>query len=874
MFLKNCMKHFCFSIILMISASTLSAAENVVLSGIALNGSEKAFDGKSNTYFVGKTKDYAWSGLDLGECYVITKVGWMPRGGYANRMLLGVFEGANDPDFMDALPLTIIRDAGQSGKMSYAEITCSRGFRYVRYVGPSGSYGNVSELKFYGHQGEGDLSQLYHITNLPTVSIHTLGNEIPNDKEHEVRANFIIIGDEDSPYLSESGSFRERGNTSRYFEKKPWRIKFDHKQRVLNASAKAKKWTLINNYCDKTLIRNLVAFDLSRCIGLPYTPFGRSVDVLLNGEYKGSYQLCDQIQVHKKRINIEEMTPQDDSGDALTGGYLFEIDAYATEEKSYFFSGKNTPVTIKSPDDDSITTNQRSYIEAHFNKMENDWPKYLDLNTFLRHFLVGELSGNTDTYWSVFMYKHRMNDTIYTGPVWDFDIAFENDYRTYPINEKSDFIYRSGGSCTGNMRNFVDDIVVNNDSAFQQLVAIWEGARHSGLEEEHFVAYIDSLEEEMQQSQELNFMRWPIMNKKVQENPKIWGSYAAEVENIRSYLKTRIKWMDNRLGVTIPPAKFVDQPFVHNDNNAYEDDLVMHFKLKNESKYVSNAHIYYLIHADKCVWNGRKDYSSIPSGAIFEGELDLSKSFADIKTDLTPNQNYTMYFYTNMDQNNPYNYPSVSFTYRSKLTIDYNVNESGFGTLILPFNHELPTGMKVYGCTDVNAQGVLTMEEDASIKRNVPYIVKATPSSSYQFVGPKAIDDDKPSFTNGMLVGAVSSTVPLIAGTDYIMQEHNGRVAFYKYTGTPSANADENDSEGNRLAKPFRAFIRLDNPANARYFLPDQTGDETEGIEDIAYEYVRSTGIYTIDGKRHVSLQKGLNVIVHDDGTAQKVFVK
>ena len=228
----------------MISASAMSLAEDLVLSGNVLNDSNNAFDGNTTTFFASTSKDYAWSGLDLGECHVITKVGWMPRSGYANRMLLGVFEGANDPDFMDALPLLIIREVGQAGKMNYAEVKCSRGFRYVRYVGPSGSYGNVSELEFYGHQGEGDLSELYRITNLPTVSIHRLNYEVPVDKENEVRAQFIIIGDESNPFLIESGSFRERGNASRYYDKKPWRIKFDHKQRVLDATAKAKKWTL------------------------------------------------------------------------------------------------------------------------------------------------------------------------------------------------------------------------------------------------------------------------------------------------------------------------------------------------------------------------------------------------------------------------------------------------------------------------------------------------------------------------------------------------------------------------------------------------------------------------------------------------------
>ena len=221
-----------------------------------------------------------------------------------------------------------------------------------------------------------------------------------------------------------------------------------------------------------------------------------------------------------------------------------------------------------------------------------------------------------------------------------------------------------------------------------------------------------------------------------------------------------------------------------------------------------------------------------------------------------------------------WNYPSVTFTLRSRLTVDYSVGSTGYGTLILPFNQELPEGMKVYGCTGVDDNGVLTLVEDESIRRNVPYIVQATPGSAYQFVGPKAIDADKPTFTNGILVGAVTDNVPLKAGTDYILQEQNGRAAFFKYSGTPSADPSENDSEGNRLATPFRAFLSLDGANKAKLYLPDQIGDEGEGIEEIGNDNVRPADIYTIDGKRLAKLQKGLNVIVFDDGKTQKVNVK
>ena len=522
---------------------------NTSQSTTTVNTCANAFDGNLDTFFASWERSYTWAGLDLGSPYVITRVGWSPRNDSQGegRVVLGVFEGANSPDFMDALPLYLIDEKGKIGTISYADVNCSRGFRYVRYVGPSDARCNIAELEFYGHPGEGDDTHLYQVTNLPTVSIHTLNGEIPYDKEHQIVSQLTIISRDGTQLLSEPGTTRERGNASRGFPKKPYRIKFDKKQHVLDAPGKAKKWTLINNYGDKTLMRNLLAFELSHRMGMPYTPYGTAVDVLLNGEYKGCYQLCDQVQVQKNRVNITEMTSSDNEGVALTGGYLIEIDAYAEKEKSWFRSNNRNPVTIKSPDEDSITTQQKNYIRAHFNKMESQWETYLDKNTFLRHFLVGELSGNTDTYWSVFMYKERDDDMLYTGPVWDFDLAFENDSRTYPVCKKSDYIYRSG-SCAGSMKSFVDNIVIKNADAKAQILTIWDEARRGGLTEEHLVAWIDSLETALDQSQRLNFMRWPIMKQYVHLNPKLWGSYKAEVENVRKFMRERLVWMDKRLG--------------------------------------------------------------------------------------------------------------------------------------------------------------------------------------------------------------------------------------------------------------------------------------------------------------------------------------
>lgn len=528
-----------------------------------VNTKGNVFDGDFNTYFASYDRSGTWVGLDLGEKYVINKIGYSPRLSHQNRVRLAVIEGANNADFSDAIPIHVIKEAGVEKEMNYAEINCSRGFRYVRYVTPNDVRCNLAELAFYGEKGEGDDSQFYQITNLPTVVINTKGAQEVTSKEEELSSVVYIVSEEGKKLLAtEKTGVRGRGNASWNFPKKPYRLKFDEKQQLLDAPAKAKKWTLINNYGDKTLMRNILAFELSRRFGLAYTPYCHPVDVVLNGEYRGCYQLCDQIEVNKNRVNITEMESEDVALPELSGGYLIEVDAYASTEASHFYSTLDTPVTIKSPDDEDIVNAQTRYITDYFNRMENavfasnfanpesGYRRYLDLDSFLKHFMVGEMSGNTDTYWSVYMTKDRESDKFFTGPVWDFDIAFDNDQRTYPIEAHTDYIFASKGSVASEaMRQMVNRIVKEDDGARQRLLELWSEARNTkGIDETSLLEYVDKTVELLNESQKLNFLRWNILSERVHENPQASGSYEGEVAIVKNFIRKRLPQLDGFIG--------------------------------------------------------------------------------------------------------------------------------------------------------------------------------------------------------------------------------------------------------------------------------------------------------------------------------------
>lgn len=555
--------------------ASLSAKESVLsgtVMGIRPSETQKAFDHDPSTYYEGEHPwNYSyvrnWVGLDLGEKHVITAVSLTPANGHADDCRLAVAQGANNPDFSDALPLTVFKDE-ISGGYAFNEVEVTRAFRYVRLMA-TGSAGYFAEVEFYGAPGDGDDSKFYQLTNLPLVVVNTPGDAQIMSKDDKHPGSYVAIVSEEGGSILEDGQaqLKGRGNGSWTFPKKPMQIKFNKKQQPLDAPAKAKKWTLINNYGDRTLMRNKVAFEMSRMAGMPYTPYCTFVDVIYNGSYEGAYQLCDQVEVNPGRVEITEMEDGDTDGDALTGGYFIEIDAYAYSEASMFTSDKSVPVTIKSPDEDIIVKEQARYIADFYNKFENavfsknytdpeeGYRKYLDVESFLRYFILSELNGNIDAWWSVYMYKDRNDERLHVGPIWDIDLGFQNvgdSYRVYDVDKLTDWIYNCPKASLASMvlGSMLDRIVKYDADARDMMSDLWSDMRYNrGFSAEYFAELIDGYARELEESQRLNFLRWPILNMSVQKEQHPFGSYEGEVDNIRSYVMKRVPRLDEFIGL-------------------------------------------------------------------------------------------------------------------------------------------------------------------------------------------------------------------------------------------------------------------------------------------------------------------------------------
>ena len=263
--------------------------------------------------------------------------------------------------------------------------------------------------------------------HLPKVYIDTPEGAAITSKTEWMKGSTIKIVDENGvENLVATTSIRGRGNSTWYNPKKPYALKLDSKAEVLGMP-KHKRWVLLANWMDRTLMRNDVAFEMARRT-MEWAPRGKFVELYLNGKHQGNYYLCEQIKVDENRADV---------GD---DGYIFEFDTYGpSDEINYFYTPiKNYPVTIKEPDEEVITSWEHErfleakdcissvelLLESDKTKLERweEITELIDVTSYIDWWIVHELTFNYEPNHpkSCYMYK-KGNGKLYAGAVWDFD---------------------------------------------------------------------------------------------------------------------------------------------------------------------------------------------------------------------------------------------------------------------------------------------------------------------------------------------------------------------------------------------------------------------------------------------------------------------
>ena len=241
----------------------------------------------------------------------------------------------------------------------------------------------------------------------------------------------ISIVDTDGTTLDGSIVFKVRGNSTALTSvtKKAFTFKFEKKQNVLNMG-KGKKWALLANAFDPTLMRNYIAFDLAHTMELPYTSEQKYVELWVDDSYRGCYVITEPIQEGKDRVNIDI-----ESNNGMKD-FMIEREYSRNDPDTTYFYTDGTRYGICEPEEPNA--DQVAYIKSTMNSIMNtvktgtreQIEAAIDVPSFTCFYLLNELYETVDfDFSSVFF--HYKNGKLYAGPAWDYDLAAGNINASY-----------------------------------------------------------------------------------------------------------------------------------------------------------------------------------------------------------------------------------------------------------------------------------------------------------------------------------------------------------------------------------------------------------------------------------------------------------
>jgi hypothetical protein len=277
---------------------------------------------------------------------------------------------------------------------------------------------------------------------IPTVNIEINNFEEISSKEDYLKGTFEFNSwDYDFEDFVQPIKIRGRGNSTWNMPKKSYQFKLEEKHNLFNFP-KDKKWLMLANYSDKTMLRNALAFELGYLSKLDWTPNYHFAEVIINGKAKGLYQFTEKVETgDDNRVKI---------GDE---GFLLEVDQLSRIDYDdiAFWTEKKLLFVVKDPDLESGSSELekiKSYViqtenvlySEEFDDPFNGYSKYIDVDSFVDWYLINEISKNNDAIFFSSVYMNYVSGgKLKMGPIWDFDIAFGNI--NYNNNEKIDGFY-------------------------------------------------------------------------------------------------------------------------------------------------------------------------------------------------------------------------------------------------------------------------------------------------------------------------------------------------------------------------------------------------------------------------------------------------
>lgn len=378
---------------------------------------------------------------------------------------------------------------------------------------------------------------------------------------------------------------RLRGNSTQGFPKKPLALKFNEKVGPLGMPTD-KRWVLLANWMDRTMLRNSVAFNLAWAVadaandGLGWNPRGKNVEFVIDGRHVGNYLLCEQIKIDADRVDIhdcyEDVVEDGNASPSVADcGYLLEFDPNMDELNKFYTDLRNLPVMFK----DELPENGELFnaVKDKINRMEtnlyagNYTAAYeeLDVTSVIDWFFVQELTLNNE-------YRHPNSAYMYidgdgkltAGPAWDFDWQTFTDYdyvsnlvSSNPIEEgynplarrNDEWLYGAslgtGSDEHGEHAYYMWYPLLFKDATFRSAVQARWTVVYPYLQS--VVNEIDRLAEENRLSDQYNQAMWPLYEVKPNQNTAWNGdedlSFDDAIALMKKVYQARLNWMNSAI---------------------------------------------------------------------------------------------------------------------------------------------------------------------------------------------------------------------------------------------------------------------------------------------------------------------------------------
>lgn len=414
---------------------------------------------------------------------------------------------------------------------------------------------------------------------LPLLQINTNGTQIVDEPKIDVE---MMITEAGNVTYDGFAGIEFRGASSQSFPKKSFGLETrDEAGEDLNAELlgfpEEEDWVLHGPFSDKSLMRNMLIYDLSRDIG-QYASRTKFIELEINDFYQGVYIFMEKLKRDDNRIDINKLKDDENTGEDLTGGYILKIDktagsnlgegyndlnsfesAYAPAQAN---AGQKINFLYEDPKAEDITTEQKNYISNYVAQFEDalssddfqdptlGYAAYIDVPSFIDFFILNEVSNNVDGYrLSTFMHKEK-NEKLKMGPIWDFNLAFGNaDYCSG--GETNVWAYKFNDRCASDfwLVPFWWERLLQDPAFVTQLKERWSILRGGELANATVQAKIQGYRTTLDTAGAANnnFGIWRIFGSYVWPNRFVGNSYDEEMEYFTSWVDDRLNWLDTAI---------------------------------------------------------------------------------------------------------------------------------------------------------------------------------------------------------------------------------------------------------------------------------------------------------------------------------------